>query len=114
MKRITVATVRAIIKNGGATITREGVRVALRSGYQVSKQDLYILPVADFCKYHITTALSLLSRRGEYVGVWIDNGLAYIDISCRVSTKYEAMTLGKSLNQLSILRWRDGECIAVE
>ena len=113
MKKITVATIKSIVRNGGATITREGVRVVLRSGYQVSKQDLYILPVADFCKEHLATALSLLSRRGEYVGVWIDNGLAYIDISCRVSTKYEAMNLGRSLNQLSILRWRDGECLAV-
>ena len=113
MKKITVATIKSIIRNGGATITAQGVRVHLRSGYQVSKQDLYIIPVAELTKQLLTAELGRLSARGEYLGVWIEDGLAYVDISCRVPTKRGAMEMGRELSQLSVLRWRDGECLAV-
>ena len=113
MKKITVATIKSIIRNGGATITAQGVRVHLRSGYQVSKRDLYIIPVAELTKQLLTAELGRLSARGEYLGVWIEDGLAYVDISCRVPTKRGAMEMGRELSQLSVLRWHDGECLAV-
>ena len=113
MKKITVATIKSIIRNGGATITAQGVRVSMRSGYQVSKQDLLVIPVAELTKQVLTAELGRLSARGEYLGVWIENGLAYVDISCRVATKRKAMEIGRELSQLSVLRWRDGECLAV-
>lgn len=113
MKKITKATVNSIIKNGGATINARGERVVLRSGYQVSERDLLIIAVAEFNKNHITNAMNELTTRGQYVGVWVDNGLVYVDISHRVSTKKEALRRGKILNQLSILSWKSGECVAV-
>lgn len=113
MKKITKTTVKSIIKNGGATINRHGVRVSMRTGYQVSKCDLYIVPLESFTKHLLFDALSKLNSSSEYVGVWIDNGSAYIDISCRIATKNKAMQIGKELNQLSILRWADMECLAV-
>lgn len=113
MKKITVATIKSIVRNGGATISAQGVRVSMRSGYQVSKQDLLVIPVAELTKQVLTTELGRLSARGEYLGVWIEDGLAYVDISCRVATKRKAMEMGRELSQLSVLRWRDGECLAV-
>ena len=114
MKKITLATIKSIKRNGGATINKYGNRVTMKSGYQVSKRDLYIIPVAELDKLIIKEAMKLLTSRAEYVGVWIDNGNAYIDISVRVATKSGAMTMGRELNQLSVLRWSDCECLAVE
>lgn len=113
MKKITLATIKSIKRNGGATFNKYGVRVSMKSGYQVSKQDLLIIPVEQLTKQVLTELIRLLIKRGDYLGVWIDNGKAYVDISCRIATKTRAMLIGRELHQLSILRWRDGECLAV-
>lgn len=114
MKNITRATINSIVRNGGATINANGIRVSMKTGYQVSKCDLYIIPVAELTKAIVKQAITLLEGRGEYVGVWIDGGYAFVDISRRVATKKQAMTIGRELEQISILRWRDKECLAVE
>ena len=114
MKNITKATIDSILRNGGATINCYGERVQMKSGYQVSKQDLVIVPTEDFNKYIIKALVEMLTSRGEYLGVWVDNNKVYIDISCRVATKRDAMQMGRELNQLSVLRWADMECLAVD
>ena len=114
MKKITLATINSIKRNGGATIDKYGNRVTMKSGYQVSKRDLYIIPVAELNKFIIKEAMKLLENRGEYLGVWIDDGKAYIDISHRIATKKQAMIVGRELNQLTVLRWKDCECLVVE
>ena len=114
MKNITLATIKSIKRNGGATINKYGVRVSMKSGYQVSKQDLLIIPVNNLDKLILKELIKKLIKRGDYLGVWIDDGKAYIDISCRIATKSKAMEIGRELNQLSVLRWRDCECLAVE
>lgn len=113
MKNITLATINSIKRNGGATINKYGVRVNMKSGYQVSKQDLLIIPVDELDKLIVKELLGRLVSRGEYLGLWIDNGNVYIDISCRIATKSKAMEMGRELNQLSVLRWADMECLAV-
>lgn len=113
MTNITNATVKSIIKNSGATINKNGNRVIMKTGYQVSKEDLIVVSLNEFGKDILKSLIQKLSRRGEYLGVWIDNGRVYIDISYRASTKKQAMDAGRELNQLSVLRWRDGKCLAV-
>ena len=113
MKNITKATIDSILRNGGATINCYGERVQMKSGYQVSKQDLLIIPADNLNKLILKELIKKLVSRGEYLGVWVDNGKVYIDISCRVATKRDAMQMGRDLNQLSILRWADMECLAV-
>lgn len=113
MKKITLATIKSIKRNGGATINKYGVRVYMKSGYQVSKCDLLVIPVDELNKLVIIELIKKLSNRGDYLGVWIDGDKAYIDISCRIDTKSKAIAMGRELNQLTILRWSDMECLAV-
>jgi len=113
MKNITVATIKSIIKNGGATINKCGERVQMKTGYQVSKCDLLIINIEELNKFVLKELLKKLAKRGEYLGVWINEGKVYIDISCRIATKQEAIQKGKELQQLSILRWKDGKCLAI-
>ena len=114
MKNITLATIKSIKRNGGATINKYGERVTMKTGYQVSKEDLLIIPVDELNKLILKELIKKLINRGEYLGVWINNGNVYIDISCRIATKSKAMEMGRELNQLSVLRWRDCECLVVE
>ena len=102
-----------IIKNGGATFNQHGKIVQLKSGYQVSCKDLYKVPVKDFKPVLSYVLTYHPMARGQYIGVWIDNGYAYIDISKRIATKKQAIQFGKQLKQLSILRWKDMQCLAI-
>ena len=113
MKNITKATINSILNNGGATFNYNGERVQMKSGYQVSKQDLVIVPIADFNKYLIKALVEMLDGRGEYLGVWVDDGKVYVDISCRVATKRDAMQMGRDLNQLTVLKWATMQCLEV-
>ena len=114
MKKITLATIKSIIRNGGATLNKNNERVTMKSGYQVSKCDLLIIPVAELTKDLLNSLISThLVSRGDYLGVWIDGGMAFVDVSRRVATKRDAMQLGKELKQLSVLKWSTMECLAV-
>ena len=113
MKNITLATIKSIKRNGGATINKYGDRVTMKSGYQVSKCDLLVIPVDELNKFIVKELLGRLISRGDYLGLWIDNSNVYIDISCRIATESKAMEMGRELNQLSVLRWSDMECLAV-
>lgn len=102
-----------ILQNGGATINTRGEFVQLKSGYQVSVRDLGRVKTADLTEKMVRDVVEQGLQRGEYCGVWIDGGFAYVDISKRISTKQEAMRLGREKKQLSILNWRKNICEAV-
>ena len=97
--------------NGGITLNKQGEAVAYKRGYQVSECDLYIVPAYRLTKKALLETLNQLGE-GKCLGVWIDNNKAYVDCSEYVSTKKQAMKLGKERHQLSIWNWKASEAIA--
>lgn len=97
--------------NAGATLDKQGNPLVYAKGYQVSEQDLEIIPAYKLRKKHLIDILNSLPM-GKCLGVWIDGGKAYIDCSEYVSTKKQALRLGKARKQLSIWNWKAGEAIA--
>lgn len=77
------------------------------------RRDLGRVRTEDLTEDMVKTVIEQGLSRGEYCGVWIDDGFAYVDISKRIKTKQEAMRLGREKKQLSILDWRKNECLAV-
>lgn len=104
-------TLKEIKLNNGATLDKTGLPLSYASGYQVSEKDLEIIPAYKLTKKHLMEMLDKLPA-GANLGVWIDNGKAYIDQSMRVLGKKKALQLGKALNQISIWDWKAGEAIA--
>ena len=98
-------TLQQIIANGGATINKKGEAVQMASGYQVSKRDIGVCDVAEFTQQMINDILTYGLQRGEYCGIWVDNGRVYVDISVRIPTKKQALELGRQLKQITILQW---------
>ena len=98
-------TLSSILKNKGATINVDGEAIAFRTGFQVSKYDLAIIPVYRLRKYQIIEALNLINN-DECLGIWIDKGKAYIDISERISNYKHALKVGRDRKQLSIWAWK--------
>lgn len=102
-------TFKQFIANKGATFAPDGKAITYASGYQVSIQDLKIMPTHSLTMTYIKRKL----RAGYCLGVWIDKGLAYVDLSKRVSTKREAVELGNQNNQLSIWDWKKSCAISL-
>lgn len=103
-------TLKQIKLNNGATLDKLGNMVNHKNGYQVSAEDLEIIPTYRLTKKHLLDMLTKIPN-GSNLGVWIDNGKAYIDRSARIGNKRLALKVGKALNQISIYNWKTGDCI---
>lgn len=111
---MTKSEILAIIKNGGATLDKNGEAVAFRRGYQVSKKDCFILSVKNVDK--ITKAVNEILNRiaheeGVYCGLWIDGGKIYADISELIKSEKKAVKIGKTRHQISVYDWKKAACI---
>lgn len=71
--------------------------ITYKSGWQVADHGVECNNVHD--------ALIAIAKYDGNCGVWLENGIYYIDHSFRVSTKKEALKIGKEHNQISILKW---------
>jgi hypothetical protein len=97
--------------NNGITLDKQGNAIQYKSGYQVSAEDLAIIPAYKLRKSQLIEMLQALPV-GSCLGVWIDNKKAYIDRSARIGNKRLALKTGKALKQISIWDWKAGEAIA--
>ena len=94
---INIRTLRKVENNGGLTL-KHGKIITYKTGYQVATE--------GFETKDINEAMKLIRMLGGNCGVWLENGIYYIDRSHRVSTKREALRIGKECNQISVLNWK--------
>lgn len=103
-------TLKAIKDNKGATLNNNGEAVTYKTGFQVSKRDLYTMPAKQLTKRLIDATLAVL-RDDEYLGIWIDGGRAYVDMSERINNRVHALKVGRDRKQLSVWAWKKGEAV---
>ena len=101
-----------IIKKGGATLNYKGRQVSYATGYQVSLKDLYIIDLKNIDKIleAINSELAKI-KKNACLGLWVDEGKMYIDLSARVELFPLAYRLGVKNSQLSIFDWSTKKCI---
>lgn len=93
--------IRSIIKlkeNDGLTL-KGGAPITYKSGWQVATEGVECKTARE--------AINAVKVYGGNCGVWYAGGIYYIDKSHRVSTKREAMEVGRACNQISVLNWRN-------
>ena len=95
---INIRTLRKVTNNGGLTL-KKGKVTTYKSGWQVATEGMETTDIKE--------AMKMIRAYGGDCGVWLENGIYYIDKSKRVNTKREAMEIGRECNQISVLRWRD-------
>ena len=99
-RRINIRTIRNIKNNEGLTL-RNGKIVEYRTGWQVGITGIEVKTAEE-----VSSILhSEMGRKGN-IGIWLSEGIYYIDISKRITTKQDAMKVGKIMNQQSIYGWR--------
>ena len=95
---INIRTLKKLNNNDGLTL-KQGKTAIYKSGWQVATEGIMTTD--------IQTAMQAIRAYDGNYGVWYSDGIWYIDKSHRVSTKREAIRIGRECNQISILRWRD-------
>ena len=95
---INIRTLKKIVDNGGLTL-KNGKPIVYKSGWQVATEGIETTDMRE--------AMNAIKAYNGNCGIWFSGGVWYIDKSHRVSTKKEALEIGRRCNQISILRWRD-------
>ena len=93
---INIRTLKKITDNGGLTL-KNGKVITYKSGWQVATEGIET--------ESMVVAMKAIKAYGGNCGIWFSNGVWYIDKSKRVSTKREALTIGRACKQISILKW---------
>lgn len=104
------------INNGGFTIDGNFKPIQEKTGFMVSMygyEKIYPLNgsykalESDIIKYQAI----IKNYKNLYIGLWIDNGLIYLDISKHYSSKKRAIQAGIQNDQLAIYDIKKGESI---
>lgn len=93
---INIRSIKKLVNNDGLTL-KKGKVITYKSGWQVATEGVE-------CKTAEEAIKAVRAYNGD-CGIWYADGIYYIDKSHRVSTKREALKIGRSCNQISILKW---------
>ena len=95
---INIRSILKLTNNDGLTL-KKGKKITYKTGYQVATEGVECHTARE--------AIQAVKTYGGDCGIWYSDGIYYIDKSHRVSTKKEALKVGRECNQISVLRWRD-------
>ena len=95
---INIRSLKKLNNNDGLTL-KNGKKITYKTGYQVATDGIV---TSDICE-----AMKAIRAYKGNCGVWVENGVWYIDNSKRVNTKKEALKIGREHNQISVLKWSD-------
>lgn len=93
---INIRTIRKLNNNDGLTL-KNGKIITYKSGWQVADTGMECRTAAE--------CMEAVKRYNGTCGIWYADGIYYVDHSFRVSTKREAMEIGRKCKQISVLRW---------
>ena len=94
---INIRTIRKLTNDDGLTL-KGGKSIRYKSGYQVATEGVE-------CRTPEAAIKAVKAYNGN-CGIWYSEGIYYIDKSHRVSTKREALEVGRACKQISVLAWR--------
>ncbi len=95
---INIRSIKKLAENDGLTL-KKGKKIQYKSGWQVATEGVETTDARQ--------AINAVKAYGGDCGVWYSGGVYYLDKRKRVSTKREALEIGKASNKQSVLRWRD-------
>lgn len=93
---INIRTLKKLTNNDGLTL-KNGKPIYYKSGWQVATEGHETRDIRE--------AMRLIKMYKGNCGVWLENGIYYIDKSHRVNTKREALEIGRKCHQISVLKW---------
>lgn len=95
---IAITKLTSLKNNDGLTL-KNGEIITYKSGWQVATEGMQTTSPK--------VAMVMIKLYKGNCGIWFSDGIYYIDKSHRVNTKKEAMEIGRTCNQISVLNWKN-------
>jgi hypothetical protein len=95
---INIRSIKKLRNNDGLTL-KAGKPITYKTGWQVATEGVETTDARE--------AINAVKAYKGNCGVWFADGVYYIDKSHRVTTKREALAIGKAHNQISVLGWHN-------
>lgn len=92
-----------VMHGGGYTLV-DGYAIDYPDGYQVSYKDVY-------SGANLQKAAEVIYTLGGTCGVWVEEGIYYIDKSKNIKSLKKAINYALRNKQLSIYDWKNKKCI---
>lgn len=87
------------LKNGDGFTLKNFRAVTYKTGYQVATRGIQTKVVEE-------VATIIYDFNGD-CGVWLEDGVYYIDKSIRIQSKAAALEVGEACDQISIYGWKE-------
>lgn len=112
--------IKDIINNGGITLDIDGEKMTKTEGFMVSIYGEEVQVNVDN-EEGILKAINeklekikKLNKESLYVGVWLDNGVIYVDISIHIIEKNEALEFGKNNKQIAVYDLKNNQSLYIK
>ena len=112
MKKLNI---EKILKNGGATLTRELEEAQDTKRYIVSvygKEKVFKLNQLEELGQAVLSYAKDL-KKGYYIGLWVNDNKVYLDVSTSFDRKNQAMDFGKNNKQIAIFDIKENKSINI-
>lgn len=98
-RKVNVRTIRNLKEGEGMTL-KNGKLVQYKTGWQVGLIGIKCKTPEEVSK--------LIHSAGapKSCGIWLENGIYYVDFSKHITTKKDATAVGQICNQISIYGWK--------
>ena len=93
---INIRTIRKLENNDGLTL-KNGKIITYKTGWQVATEGVECKTARE--------AINAVKAYAGNCGVWLADGVYYVDKSHRVNTKHMALEIGRACNQISVYGW---------
>ena len=105
-----------ILKTGGATLSPRGLYITLMTrGYMVSVKGYELkTSIEKLDKRTLERYQKIAHSKGAYVGLWLDKGVLYVDISKNIMQLNTALSMAKVNEQLAIYDNAKGDSIYLQ
>lgn len=94
---INIRTIRKLQENDGLTL-KAGKIIIYKTGWQVADYGLEVRTAEE--------AMKAVKKYNGNCGIWYAGGIYYVDHSFRITTKREALEVGRKFSQISIFGWK--------
>ena len=94
---INIRTIRKLVNNDGLTL-KAGKIISYKTGWQVADHGIEARSPEEAIK-------AVRDMKGN-CGIWLENGIYYVDHSSRVDTRKEALEIGRKHSQISVFGWK--------
>lgn len=94
---INIRTIRKLVENDGLTL-KNGKPISYKTGWQVATEGVECRTAEE--------AIKAVRAYAGNCGVWLAEGIFYVDKSYRVGSKKEALEIRKNHSQISVFGWK--------